>query len=83
MEAIATGENGLLVVLAPGQRRGPGCATILLHSMEDPHVLVKLLNLHPVQVNNIYNPNNHYLKTSPTPPSLRLSLIGGGDCLKL
>ena len=53
MEAIATGENGLLVLLAPGQRRGPGCATILLHSMGDPHVMVKLLNLHPVQVNTV------------------------------
>ena len=78
MEVIVTGESGLLVILATGQRRGPGCVTILLHSMEDPHVLVKLLNLHPVQVNNIYNPNNHYLKISPPPPSLRLSLLEGG-----
>ena len=53
MEAITTGENGLLVLLAPGQRRGPGCATILLLSMGDPGVMVKLLSLHPVQVNQI------------------------------
>ena len=83
MEVIPTGENGPLVILATGQRRGPGCATILLHSMEDPHALVKLLNPHPVKVNNIYNPNKHYLKISLPPPSLKLSLIRGGDCLKL
>jgi len=49
MEAIATGEDGLLVFEALGQRRGPGCATILVHSMEDPHAVVKLLNLFPVK----------------------------------